>query len=90
MLAKLRMSSHNLHVETGRRNGVPREQRLCHCETDVETECHFLSICESYSDLRMKHGVNGMSMVDIMNNQRCFKYIEELMERRKYLRERVI
>ena len=87
MLAKLRTSSHNLHVETGRRNGVPREQRLCHCETDVETECHFLSICESYSDLRMKHGVNGMSMVDIMDNQRCFKYIEELMERRKYLRE---
>ena len=42
MIAKLRTSSHNLRIEMGRRSGLKREQRTCHCEAGAETEDHFL------------------------------------------------
>ena len=48
-LAKLRLSAHNLHIETGRfhKNKTPRNERFClYCKTNnvfvVENEIHFL------------------------------------------------
>ena len=56
-LAQLRLSSHSLHIETGRysRNRLDRNQRLCHlCSNgDIEDEYHFVFIC-IYTDLRAK------------------------------------
>jgi len=59
-LTKLRCSNHNLHVERGRQNCTPYENRLCLlCEKrgimEIETELHFVSICSSYSVLRNKY-----------------------------------
>ena len=51
-LAKLRLSAHNLHIETGRfsKNRPPRDERFCtYCKTlnifTVENEVHFLLSC---------------------------------------------
>ncbi len=85
MVGKLRTSSHNLRVETGRKIGIRRERRLCHCGIGVEDEWHFLCGCDDYIDIRVKHGVKDMSVADILNNQRCYKYIEELLVRRSSL-----
>ena len=53
---KLRISSHPLHIETGRysRPLIPPENRLCSiCKNgEVEDETHFLLNCHSYADLR--------------------------------------
>ena len=58
-LTKLRLSSHNLKIETGRygRNRIERNQRYCDfCNTtDIEDEYHFVCVCPAYSDLRYKH-----------------------------------
>jgi hypothetical protein len=55
-LSRLRLSSHNLHVETGRhcRPKTPLEQRLCLICNDgnVEDEMHFIEVCSVYNDLR--------------------------------------
>jgi hypothetical protein len=55
-ISKLRLSSHHLHVETGRhcRPKVPAERRLCMiCNNgSVEDEKHFIEVCTAYSDLR--------------------------------------
>ena len=46
-LAKIRLSSHSLAIETGRHNGIPRENRKCTlCNiNDIEDEYHFIIIC---------------------------------------------
>ena len=53
-LAKLRLSSHSLAIETGRHSCIPRENRKCFvCDlNDIEDEYHFIIICPFYRDLR--------------------------------------
>ena len=53
-LAKFRMSSHQLHIETGRYKGLNIENRTCKlCNTNtVENECHMFSVCPFYEDAR--------------------------------------
>jgi hypothetical protein len=56
-LTQLRVSSHNLFIETGRYNNVARNMRLCtKCNMSViEGEYNFLLVCPFYSDLRNKY-----------------------------------
>ena len=58
-MAKLRLSSHQLLIETGRysQNRTERAQRLCTlCDrSDVEDEYHFVIICPLYSHLRVSY-----------------------------------
>ena len=67
-LIRRRMSSHRLHIETGRYQSKPVYQRICRCCTDVknaelltqlpypevhiESEEHILVICEFFKDAR--------------------------------------
>ena len=55
-LSRFRLSSHNLNIERGRYEGIPRDERLCNvCNMNaVETEYHFLLVCPRYTDLRRK------------------------------------
>ena len=54
MLAKLRGGTAELRVETGRWNGLKREERICKQCTmgEVENEEHFLLRCEGYAEER--------------------------------------
>ena len=56
-LAKLRLSSYQLQVETGRHTGVERRNRKCtFCTTsDIEDEYHFVLICPIYQQLRTQY-----------------------------------
>ena len=42
---RLRLSSHYLRVETGRWSRIPLEDRLCQCQTGIQTEEHVLLRC---------------------------------------------
>ena len=55
-LTKFRLSSHDLAIERGRFENIPRNDRLCkYCNLRmVENEYHFLLICPLYKDLRKK------------------------------------
>lgn len=45
-LTRLRLMSHNLRIETGRRNGTPVELRLCPCtDNAIQSESHVLLHC---------------------------------------------
>ena len=50
-ITKLRTSSHNLLIETGRWNNIQRDQRICkNCTMDkIEDENHFLFECKMYT-----------------------------------------
>ena len=56
-LARLRMSSHMLKVETGRHINVPLNERKCELcnKNDIEDEYHFILICPFYDDIRKKY-----------------------------------
>jgi len=58
-LTKLRLSSHCLHIETGRYGQNRVDANLRHClicnSQDIEDEYHFVMICEAYSDIRRKY-----------------------------------
>ena len=53
-LTKLRTSSHNLAIETGRWSKIERKNRLCEqcTENIIEDEIHFLFDCKKYSSNR--------------------------------------
>ena len=58
-MARFRCSSHSLEIEIGRRTKVEVDDRLCKLCLDngkrcVENELHFLLICPSFKNLRLK------------------------------------
>lgn len=55
-LTKFRLSSHNLAIETGRHDNIPRENRKCrNCSMNViENEYHLLLVCPKYYSLRKR------------------------------------
>ena len=59
ILTKLRLSSHNLLIESDRynRNRTPRELRYCILcyVSDVEDEYHFVLVCPAFTELRKKY-----------------------------------
>ena len=54
LMAKARMGTLPIRVETGRYRNIPREERLCQfCDgQEVEDEIHILLKCTKYSELR--------------------------------------
>ena len=56
-IAKLRLSSHQLSIETGRHRNIDRPNRKCTvCNlNDIEDEFHFTLICPAYEDLRKQY-----------------------------------
>ncbi len=50
-----RFSSHRLRIETGRWSRIPREERLCSCGENNQTESHVLLQCPQTALLRLEH-----------------------------------
>ena len=48
------LSAHRLHIETGRYNKIPRDNRLCKnfSPKKIEDEVHFLLKCPKYTPMR--------------------------------------
>ena len=56
-LARFRLSSHHLHVETGRFMDMPYELRACEvcADTPIEDEPHVIFSCCRLNDIRQEH-----------------------------------
>lgn len=80
---KLRTISHDLAIETGRRNNTPSEQRLCFCKSNVEDEEHYLKFCPIYEDIRSKYQISHQSIDELCNEIRYNSYIYEIQKRRE-------
>ena len=59
-ITRLRISAHDLEIETGRYSNTPRENRVCKwclltlSDNIIENETHMLYHCDLYSELRSK------------------------------------
>ena len=78
-IAKLRLSSHQLNIETGRHTNIKRLDRKCNlCNlNDLEDEFHFTLICPIYKDLRIAYiqkyfykRPNVMKFLELLNSTR--------------------
>ena len=51
---RFRISAHRLHIEQGRYQGTPRQNRLCNrcTSNEIDDEMHFLFSCTSSQDER--------------------------------------
>lgn len=64
VIAKFRISDHNLEVERGRYKGLQLNDRICKlCNSSIEDEVHYLLECPSLSHVR-----------DPLIDNICFKY----------------
>ena len=56
VLSKLRLSDHELNIETGRHHSIKRDERYCpFCnDNSIEDEYHILFQCSKYSALNIK------------------------------------
>ena len=52
--------SHNLAIEKGRFSGITREQRLCSCNTDIQTIDHVILHCPLLTDVRVRCGITDV------------------------------
>ena len=77
-LTRLRLSSHSLHIETGRHTATLREDRTCTlCVTNtVEDETHFLIKCPIYQDIRTENMPQTVMTDDIPDNDKAVKFLK--------------
>lgn len=56
-IAKIRLSSHQLYIESGRHRNIERNDRKCIlCKSnDLEDEYHFTLVCQVFDDLRKEY-----------------------------------
>ena len=95
-IAKIRLSSHNLNIESGRYTNEARNNRKCvKCNhEDLEDEFHFLFKCPFYSDLReyiktyycrrpsVFKMIQLLSTKNLKELRNLGKYIESALKRR--------
>ena len=88
-IGQLRISSHQLEIENGRTNRVPREERLCRlCYIEIEDE-YFTCKSPTYAEIRAKYqDILGPSptlskLLDTPDIKRLGRYILELKQHRE-------
>ena len=65
-LARFRCGTAAIHIETGRYEGLPENERICPvCENVVEDEYHVLYRCPLYTDLREEYYEFSIAEMDV-------------------------
>ena len=63
---RLRLGSHRLKIESGRWARIPRNNRLCTCKTDIQTESHVLLDCPK--TLYLRNSIPTIKNCNNLNN----------------------
>ena len=63
-------------LESGRYRGIPVPERVClHCTNKVESECHVLTECSLYDDLRFELCLKACDVIpqfqNYNDNEKC-------------------
>ncbi|KAH7307766.1 hypothetical protein KP509_22G076800 [Ceratopteris richardii] len=88
IIEQLRVSSHQLEIERGQSRGVPREERWCPvCQTEVESEEHFVIRCPAYLDLRAEFQIEESLQICMTmgDQQHLGRFLTAAYERRESL-----
>jgi hypothetical protein len=84
VVTRLRVSAHNLRIETGRWARIPQNERLCVCNIGlVQDEKHIIVECPMVEDVRIKYGFVNPNFEDIVKCDtvaKCY-YLYEIYKR---------
>ena len=77
--SRIRLSSHNLRIETSRWSRIPRDRRLCPCGS-IQDEEHVLAHCQSTQHLRDARR-NRVFFPEILHSNECadFKLVYDVV-----------
>ena len=77
--SRIRLSSHNLRIETGRWSRIPRDRRLCPCGS-IQDEEHVLAHCQSTQHIRDARR-NRVFFPEILHSNECadFKLVYDVV-----------
>ena len=56
-ISRYRTGSHDLYIESGRLTGTARDERVCVCNTGIQTIVHVMLHCPMLNDIRQKYNV---------------------------------
>lgn len=72
ILFSVRSGSNRLRIDSGRARGESEEERVCElCQSsEIESELHFATSCDRYSDLRVKFFDQVLQATDEVNLHR--------------------
>ena len=77
-ITRYRTGSHNLRIELGRRSPyTPRENRLCICNSEIQTLSHCIIRCPLLRGIRVKYGINVLD--DGMRNEKFLLEMERIL-----------
>ena len=80
---RIRLMSHNLKIETGRWSRIPREGRICRCNSEnVQTETHVLVDCSLTHAIRIRY-----PMLNFQDTSSLFGEATHILLLCKYVRE---
>ena len=66
-ICKFRCSDHKLEIEKGRHKNMNLDDRICQiCNSDIESEMHFLTICPLYEPLRKHYFKDNHDMINLL------------------------
>ena len=91
-MSRFRLSAHDLAIEKGRQQNIPRNNRLCNICNVIEDEEHFLNECKIYQEVRKEFLADiqtdcHVSLITLMSNDRVQKelslYIHKCFALRK-------
>ena len=80
---RLRLSAHNLAIETGRwnrrgRGRLPVEERLCPCG-QIQTELHVVESCPITHDVRTNYNINSFQQILVKDIQTTVKIAHSIL-----------
>lgn len=58
--SRFRLSAHRLRVETGRWMRIPRNERLCVCNIDIQNEAHVMFHCPITLPIRQTYHIDNI------------------------------
>ena len=82
---RIRISSSKLMIEQGRHKNLEVNKRLCPtCQSDIETEFHFIMLCPSYKEQREKLLNNICNIIPSFKNMSELNKFKYIMQSRDY------
>ena len=69
---RLRLGSHHLKIETGRWARIPRDERLCVCGGDIQSESHVLIDCPRSEHLRHNMNIHPQSLYELFKHKNTY------------------
>ena len=69
---RLRLGSHHLRIETGRWARIPRDERLCVCGGDIQSESRVLIDCPRSEHLRHNINIHPQCLYELFNHRSTY------------------